>query len=303
MRISAIVCTHNGQKVLGKALQSLVGQTLNKRDCELLIVDNASTDGTRELIRQFENETNLKYIFEPNLGLSHARNTGWQMAQGEIVAYLDDDAVACPEWLERILETFSREPQAGAVGGKVSPIWEAPRPAWLSDKMMGALSVIDWSEKPMFISEEQWLVGANISFPRKLLSEIGGFSSDLGRKGKCLLSNEENLLVLKIKEKGYTVFYHPEIMVDHRIPANRLRKNWFKSRYYWQGISDAVLHYRDKPIAKKEKYSVIKNQCLQFRKNPRLVFNLLRPSNDKRAWDDKIISYYRLGYMKGIFSL
>jgi glycosyltransferase involved in cell wall biosynthesis len=303
MKISAIICTHNGQKVLGQAIQSLVDQTFDKSDCEILIIDNASTDGTREIIRQFENVSNLKYIFEPMLGLSHARNTGWQEAQGEIVAYLDDDAIVCPEWLERILEAFGREPKAGAVGGRVSPIWEAARPVWLSDKMMGALSVIDWSETPIFIGEDQWLVGANISFPRKLLSEVGGFSSALGRKGKCLLSNEENLLVVKIKEKGYTVFYHPEIMVDHLIPANRLRKSWFKRRYYWQGISDAVLNYRDKNITKKEKFIVIKSQCLQFTKNPRLIFNLLRPSNDKEIWDDKIISYYRLGYMKGIFAL
>lgn len=87
------ICTHNGAKVLQNAIQSLVQQTLSKKDYEILVVDN-----TREIVKQFETGENLRYIFEPNLGLSNARNTGWQNAGGEFVAYLDDDAIACTEW-------------------------------------------------------------------------------------------------------------------------------------------------------------------------------------------------------------
>jgi glycosyltransferase involved in cell wall biosynthesis len=303
MKISAIVCTHNGRKVLKKALQSLVGQTLYKKDYEILVVDNASTDGSREIIRQFEKEENLHYIFESNLGLSHARNTGWQQSQGDIIAFLDDDAVACPEWLERIIAAFGREPQAGAVGGRVMPIWEAPMPRWVSDKMLRALSVIDWSETPVFLDEQQFLVGANISFPKKLLEKVGGFSSELGRKGKCLLSNEESLLVLKIKESGYKVYYDPQIKVDHLIPANRLSKGWFRKRFYWQGISDSLLENRDNDLSRKEKNILIKQSLRWFKENPVMIFNLFRYSNNKNVWAEKIRSYYRLGCLKGVFSL
>jgi glycosyltransferase involved in cell wall biosynthesis len=303
MKISAIVCTYNGQKVLKTAIQSLVDQTLAKKDYEILVVDNASTDNTRMVVRQFETEENLRYIFEPNLGLSNARNTGWQKAHGKFIAYLDDDAIACPEWLERIIDAFRTVPEAGAIGGRVDPIWEEPRPDWLSERMMVALSVINWSDVPIFLGQGQCLVGANIAFPRKLLEQVGGFSSELGRKGNNLLSNEENLLVSKIKEQGVKVFYHPQIIVDHLIPASRLRKNWFKKRYFWQGVSDAILNYREKTITRKDKFLVIKSQCLPFIIRPKSIFNLLIPSNDKNTWDEKKFLYQKLGYMKGILSL
>ena len=303
MKISAIICTHNGQKVLEKAIQSLIDQTLDKKDYEILVVDNASTDSTCEIVRQYEDQENLRYIFEPNLGLSNARNTGWKEAVGEFVAYLDDDAIACPEWLERILHAFRTVTEAGAVGGRTNPIWEAPRPLWLPDNMLESLSIINWSDVPIFLNDQQWLVGANISLPKKLLKEIGGFSSELGRKGNCLLSNEENLLIRKIREKGLKIFYHPQILVHHLVPANRLKKGWFIRRYFWQGISDAIFNYGSKALTIKEKLFIIKSQFHHFIKKPELIFCLLKPSDDKKVWDEKKVSYYRLGYIRGIFYL
>ena len=303
VKITAIVCTHNQAQLLGKALQSLVRQTLAPGDYEILVIDNGSIDNTREIVRLYESGANLRYIYEPQLGLSKARNTGWQNARGEIVSYLDDDAIVCPEWLERILEAFQTVPEAGVIGGRINPIWEAPRPAWLSDTMMTALSVINWSEKPVFLNQEQCLVGTNISFPKRLLEEVGGFSSELGRKGKSLLSNEENLLILKITEKGFKDFYHPRILVEHLIPACRLKKNWFKRRYYWQGISDARLDYWNKKTTWMVKFFLVFGHCLRFIKNPELIFYLLLPSNHKNVWDVKIKAYHKLGYMRGILSL
>lgn len=302
IKISAIVCTHNREKVLEKALQSLIRQTLSQTDYEILIIDNGSTDGTRELVRRFAATTNLRYIFEPQLGVSKARNTGWKKAQGKFIAFLDDDAVACPKWLERILNAFRTVPDAGVIGGRVNPIWGAPRPSWLSDTMLVALSVINWSETPKFLNE-QGLVGANMSFPKRLLEEVGGFTSQLGRKGDSLLSNAESHLILKIKAKGFKEYYHPEILVEHLIPAGRLKKDWFKKRYYWQGISDARLNYLSKNITGFKKISLIAGHCLRFIKYPELILYLLVPSNNRNAWDAKIRAYHKLGYMKGILSL
>jgi glycosyltransferase involved in cell wall biosynthesis len=303
IKISAIVCTYNGEKVLEKAIQSLLRQTLNKKNYEILVVDNGSTDGTRNIIRQFQSEDNLRYIFEPELGLSKARNTGWQMAQGEFVAYLDDDAIACPKWLERILNTFRAVPEAGVIGGRVNPIWEAPRPTWLSDTMLIGLSVINWSEEPTFLNEGQSLLGGNVAYLRRLLKKTGGFSPELGRKGNCLLSNEENLLIMKIKEMGFKEYYHPGISIEHLVPADKLRKDWFEKRYYWQGISDARLDYWQQDISTTAKFLLVSGHCLRFIKYPGMLFHLLVPSDDKRAWDMKIKAYHKLGYMKGILSL
>ena len=133
VRISAIVCTYNRSTYLRKALGSLVDQSLSKDQYEVIVIDNGSQDDTRQVIDEFSWMPNLKYVYEPNLGLSQARNTGWRNAHGGYVAYLDDDAIACPRWLEKILEVFENvKPRPGCVGGKIEPRWELGHPLILS---------------------------------------------------------------------------------------------------------------------------------------------------------------------------
>src|SRR5690349_21431211 len=126
IRISAIIPTYNRADYLGNAIQSLIEQTLPIEQYEILVIDNCSTDRTRQIVcEDFAHVPNLRYIYEPVLGLSQARNTGWQQARGDYVAYLDDDAIASSQWLEKILFTFRTvTPIPGCVGGKVEPIWE-----------------------------------------------------------------------------------------------------------------------------------------------------------------------------------
>ena len=151
IRISAIICTHNRARYLRKALQSLAVQTVDSASYEILVIDNASTDETKRVVREeYAAVSNLGYLHEPVLGLARARNTGWTHAKGKYVAYLDDDAIACSNWLEGILEVFgSVTPTPGCVGGKIELIWEAPRPSWLSDEMVPFLSRLDLSESPI----------------------------------------------------------------------------------------------------------------------------------------------------------
>jgi len=176
VRISAVICTFNRADYLGKAVNSLVDQTLSKEEYEILVVDNGSIDNTRKVaLEEFSHVQNLRYLYEPILGLSQARNTGWRNAKGEYVAYLDDDAIASPRWLEAILDVFETvKPEPGCLGGKVEPIWEAPQPLWLPDSLLASLSFVDWSENPCNLDHKQWLVGTNIAFPKYLLKAAGG---------------------------------------------------------------------------------------------------------------------------------
>src|SRR5438309_70244 len=98
-QISAIICTHNRDVYLGAAIDSLLEQDFTA-DFEVVVVDNGSGDRTREVVEQRAADPRLKYIFEPTIGLSVARNTGARVASSEILAYLDDDAVASPQWLQ-----------------------------------------------------------------------------------------------------------------------------------------------------------------------------------------------------------
>jgi len=128
--VSVVICTLDRPHYLRLATQSVVSQALARDRYELLIVDNGSTDETERMIRtEFGSVPNLRYIREPILGLSRARNTGWTQASGEFVAYLDDDAVAVPYWLEKILHVFETvRPMPGCVGGRIEPLWEVTPP-------------------------------------------------------------------------------------------------------------------------------------------------------------------------------
>ncbi len=246
-KISAIVCTHNGSKYLKRAIESLIDQSLPKDDYEIIVVDNRSTDSTKEIAQSLKSEAgNLRYFYEEKLGLSHARNRGTGEARGGIVAFLDDDAYAGREWLELYVDAFEKTtPRPVASGGKIILDWEVPRPAWLAESMQRCLTYINYSKEPRFLDfqKSEYPFGANMAFSKKGLVELGGFATNLGRVGKRLLSNEEKELFSRIHEKGFKVYYVPEASVHHAVTKQRASKEFFFKRHYWQGISDVVWFY------------------------------------------------------------
>jgi glycosyltransferase involved in cell wall biosynthesis len=242
VQVSVVVCTHNRSNYLAKALDSLLDQSLNPDMYEILVVDNASRDATRDVVADYRRRAgNIQYVFEGTLGLSHARNTGIQQSHGELVAYLDDDAIAATWWLEAALEAFrERGPRVGCIAGPVYPIWEAPRPTWLPDELVPYLSMLDYGEEARFLEETDHIVGANMAFPRECLVKVGGFPINLGRRGKRLLSNEELVLRRALERDKFRTFYSPAMRVEHHVPPERLTRRWFLSRLFWQGVSDVA---------------------------------------------------------------
>ncbi len=128
---------------------------------ELIVVDNASSDSTRAVTRSFEGSPLIRYAHEQVIGLSHARNTGRKLARGRYLPYLDDDAIAMPGWVRAIVVAFNVTSRVAAVGGRVEPIWEAPRPEWLSDTLALGLAVANWSDQPSLLRDvsKQWRCG------------------------------------------------------------------------------------------------------------------------------------------------
>jgi len=299
IRVSAIICTHNRAAYLKKAIQSLVDQTLLKEQYEVIVVDNGSIDDTKAVVKSFECFKNLHYLHDSVLGLSQARNTGWQSARGEYIAYLDDDAIACPEWLERIVQAFETiKPRPGSVGGKVAPVWEANRPKWLSKQMELALTIVDWTDKAAFLTEGyQFLAGANVAYLREVLKRAGGFSTSLGRKGSSLLSNDEILLKRYLTESNLGTYYDPEIYVQHHILAERLVKRWFYRRYYWQGISNEILEYLEshqRGISLRYPYRALLN-TLGFVRHPANLLAIIMPASSASQVLRKCRLYAQLG--------
>ncbi|MDY6785086.1 MAG: glycosyltransferase [Cyanobacteriota bacterium] len=305
IQISAIICTYNRADYLRKSLQSLAEQTLNSDLYEIAVVDNHSTDNTKQVAtEEFAGVSNLRYIYEPILGLSQARNTGWQKAKGEYIAYLDDDAIADSFWLEKILKAFKTvTPQPGCVGGKIELLWEVEKPDWLPPQFFPYLGLINWSNAPMILKDERYISGGNMAVPRSLLEVLGGFNVKLGRKGHNLLSNEELFLLDRMKQQGYSIYYDPEIVIAHHVQASRLTKHWFVKRHYWQGVSDALIAIERESLPMQKRIHLGMIKLKKLFKSPKQFAYLFLSSSNKNRLSVKCDTWKQIGYIWALFTL
>jgi glycosyltransferase involved in cell wall biosynthesis len=238
-QVSAIICTHNREQYLGAAIDSLLAQ--NFTNFEVIVVDNASTDRTADMVAAKLADTRLHYVYEPVPGLSVARNTGAKAAQGAILAYLDDDAVASPTWLSSIYAAYQTNDKLAIAGGKVTLLWVAgmTAPKWLSEGLAGNLGAYDLGDCLVYVEQPQLTPrGLNYSIRKVFLDQIGGFDPNLGRVGKNLLSNEELHMTDLALQKGWQVAYLPDALVAHHVAPERVQRQWFLNRGWWQGISE-----------------------------------------------------------------
>ena len=244
--ISAIICTYNGGRYLKRAIESLASQSLSRKDYEIIVVDNCSTDSTKEIVGSLLNNVeNLRYCYEPEIGLSHARNRGIQEARGEVVAFIDDDAEAEPEWLEGLLSSY-RDDRIACVGGKSILKWPDgfQRPKWLHRKLEPFLSGFDPGvNKELEVRGISHIpYGVNISFRRRILEKYP-FRADLGRTDKGIYGGEETELCLRLLKDGWKVIYNPAAVVHHIVPDSRIEQTWFLKRALDWGISRVVVDH------------------------------------------------------------
>ncbi|MEM1241879.1 MAG: glycosyltransferase [Cyanobacteria bacterium P01_H01_bin.26] len=241
--ISAVICTYNRADRLALALDGLQTQTLSQARFEIVVIDNASTDDTQSVCATYgQRLPHLVYHYEPVQGLSTARNTGLRVAKGRYIAYLDDDAIPCARWLEEVLSAFTTvDPQPAAVGGPIYPIWELDPPCWMHYYVQGYFTILDHGGQADWFPKGEYPYGANMSYRRDVLLAHSGFSEELGRDGKSLLSDEERLLNLTIEADGGRFYYVPAASVQHWIPKERISRSWLLKRCYWQGRSGAVV--------------------------------------------------------------
>lgn len=242
--LTAAVCTYRRYEYLGKAIDSLLNQSCDERDYEILILDNTPACEERsDWAERYEDHPRVRYLCLDRPGLSNARNVAAEEARGEILAFLDDDATADQCWVRAYIDGFNEGgPEAQIAGGPVRPIFEVPRPAWLDDELLTYFTVIDWGDKERFLQPGEWVAGANIAYRTAAYREAGGCNVALGRigAGAALLSNEETDLSDRIHAAGGRTRYLPEAGVDHLVPASRLTRPWLRRRIIWQAISDKI---------------------------------------------------------------
>lgn len=174
-------------------------------------------------------------------GLSGARNTGVRAAHGDVVAFLDDDAIADRCWGERLLAAYT-DPRVLGVGGLVEPAWDRGRPAWFPREFDWVVGCT-YRGMPTSRTRVRNFIGANMSFRREVLAGLGGFRPDLGRVGTRPLGGEETELCIRAvrTSPGGRLLYEPAAAVRHRVPAGRCRWAYFRARCYAEGLSKAAV--------------------------------------------------------------
>ena len=243
---TVLVVTHNRAATLRDTLGALAA--LHERPSwELLVVDNASTDSTREVVARAAETfpVRVRYQYEPVPGKYAALNRGIRAADGRFIAATDDDALPREDWLEKAAQGFERF-GCGFVGGPVFPIWGGPKPEWIVEKgpLAGkVLALQDYGGRAReYGTNIGWPLGVNVAYRRDVFERTGYFDGELGRVAGTLRSQAQREWHLRARAAGVRGFYLPDMTVRHLVPAERLTKSYFRRWFYWHGVSRVILH-------------------------------------------------------------
>jgi len=242
--ISVVIATFNRTRYLEKCLTAMLVNTYDKY--EIIIVDQGRGAQTKNLVEeQFSSSNKVRYVHTDTVGLSHARNLGWKMAKGEIIAFIDDDAIPEKMWLEAYVYVFTEiVPFPGLAGGKIEPIWEAKLPEWYPKEREFLLATYDIGDNIKLFPETALPIGANFAILRTILEDLGGFDDRIGfneSRRKSMIAGEDSLVGLRARDAGYAIMYQPDAKVYHHIGASKLTRKYFFRRHYWEGVTQIAL--------------------------------------------------------------
>lgn len=219
--MTVVVCTRDRPEDLARCLDAL--QALRYPRLELLVVDNAPrTDATERLVAA---RTGIRYLREPRPGLDRARNRALGEAEGELIAFTDDDVVVDPEWITALAAVFGHDPQAGAVTGLVEPLELETEAQRLFERyrsfarggvrVRAAAGRAEGALGGRYGMTGSFGTGANMAFRRRVLEQLGGFDPSLGA-GMPTRGGDDLDIFFRVLKAGWALVYEPAAVVRHR---------------------------------------------------------------------------------------
>lgn len=240
-KISAVISTYNRARYLPKVLQHLLQQSLDKKDYEIIVVNNNSTDRTEAIAGNFHRnnpDIQFKYVIEINQGLSYGRNRGILESEGDYITFIDDDAFPDRDYLKVTAAYLDAHPEVVATGGKIHLSFEDEPPAWVNQYMASLLGHFDLGDKIKAFAPNNYPRGSNMSFRTSIFDQLGVFNTQLGRKGDNLEGSEEKDLFNRIYRTGKKVVYLPAALVHHTVPKERTSRAFIKRQSIGTGQSE-----------------------------------------------------------------
>lgn len=237
--VSVVISTFRRPDLLREALASLARQTVPTRWFEVVVVDNAGHARTRQVVSDLRVDLPcLRYVEEPRVGLSHARNRGWREARGVYVGFTDDDCLLPEDWLEVASGIIERH-RPSVFGGPHRPFYLEPPPAWFKDSY-GAGG--HQGDRPR--TDAGNLHGGNMFILREVLERLGGFNPDLGMTGATPAYGEETELQdrLRALQPDAVFVYDPRLSIRHLVRKEKMSLRWAARAAFGKGRSHVRAH-------------------------------------------------------------
>ncbi|MBD2693186.1 hormogonium polysaccharide biosynthesis glycosyltransferase HpsE [Anabaena catenula] len=253
--LTVAIPTYNGESRLPKVIEHLQSQQgVENLKWEILVIDNNSTDGTAQLVQNYQTNWNhpylLKYLSEIQQGAAFARAKAIQEAQSEIICFLDDDNLPAPNWILEAYKFAVNNPQAGAIASRISGKFEVNPPENIKP-IIFYLAITERGEKPhLFEPRKQGFPPtAGLVVRRQAWQDnVPKQPFLIGRVGSSMLGSEDAEALCYIQKAGWEIWYNPAMQVEHIIPASRLERNYLISLTQSVGLARHHLRMLILPI-------------------------------------------------------
>jgi GT2 family glycosyltransferase len=269
MLVSVVVCTHslNNLGNLQEAVDSLLNQTYDQM--EIVIVVDGNQELYDELVKTYGTIDSIKIASSNvNIGISGARNIGIKEAKGDVIAFIDDDAMADKDWAASLVDIYKKRGDAISVGGKIMPIWLGGKPRYFPEELGWLVGITHEGFAEEKVVEIRNTFGPNMSFKREVFDSIGYFNEKLGfgKRGTSYIQGEEPEFAIRMKrEMGRGVIYNPSALVHHRIPESKTRPKVLLRRSFYQGYTKALLkRLNPSPDSLSTEGSYLRNVLFKF---------------------------------------
>jgi len=264
--LTVIICTYNRAKYIGPLLESIAANDLSKNEYEIVLVDNNCTDNTREICEKFaaaHKDVSFRYVVEPEQGLSAARNKAIKETKGDLIVYIDDDALVDTWYLRAVTDYMSAHKEIAAVGGPIIPLYEeTSEPKWMTRYTKELLcGYLYFGDEIRPFPGDRYPGGGNAAYRTAVFEKVGLFNTDLGRKGTGLMGSEEKDIFDKMKAQGMRFMYLPKMILHHIIPQKKLERDYFDRLTLQIGQSE---RQRTLAIGKPKYYSRLFKEAVKW---------------------------------------